>query len=93
MNWRFFLTIENDDSHLGLKQLLRLSSDLGLKEAGEYALELKKVEKANEQKENRAMSGHSRPGSRRSSSRNSRTSSAISGLDETGSLPKSASRM
>ena len=43
---------------------MRLSSDLGLKEAGEYALELKKAERAQEQRENRAASG-SRPGSRR----------------------------
>ena len=48
----------------GLKLLLRLSTDLGLKEAGEYALELKKAERAQEQRENRAASS-SRPGSRR----------------------------
>lgn len=49
---------------LGLKLLIRLSSDLGLKEATEYALELKKVERVQEQRDIRATSG-SRPGSRR----------------------------
>lgn len=45
--------------------LIRLSSDLGLKETAEYAQELKKAERAQEQRESRAASG-SRPGSRRS---------------------------
>ncbi|CAL4120134.1 unnamed protein product, partial [Meganyctiphanes norvegica] len=48
-----------------LKLLFRLSSDLGLKEASEYALELKKAERAQEQRDSRAASGSSRPGSRR----------------------------
>ncbi|XP_069164782.1 intraflagellar transport protein 88 homolog isoform X2 [Procambarus clarkii] len=69
-----------------LKLLIRLSSDLGLKEATEYAQELKKVERAQEQRESRAASG-SRPGSRRSSSRASRSGSAASGHEESGSLP------
>jgi intraflagellar transport protein 88 len=43
----------------GLKFLIRLCSDLGLKEATEYALELKKAEKA---KEVRERIGSSRPG-------------------------------
>jgi hypothetical protein len=42
-----------------LKFLIRLCSDLGLKEATEYALELKKAEKA---KEVRERIGSSRPG-------------------------------
>lgn len=69
-----------------LKLLIRLSSDLGLKEATEYALELKKVERVQEQRDIRATSG-SRPGSRRSSSRASRSGSAISGHEEAGVLP------
>jgi intraflagellar transport protein 88 len=60
-----------------LKFLVKLSSDMGLKEASDYALELKKAERARDVADQRAMS--SRPGSRRSSSRNSaRTSSAVS---------------
>lgn len=62
-----------------LKFLVKLSSDMGLKEANEYALELKKAERSKEVADQRAMS--SRPGSRRSASRNSlgsRTGSAIS---------------
>lgn len=43
----------------GLKFLVRLCSDLGIKEAAEYALELKKAEKA---KEVRERIGSSRPG-------------------------------
>jgi intraflagellar transport protein 88 len=43
----------------GLKFLIRLCSDLGIKEAAEYALELKKAEKA---KEVRERIGSSRPG-------------------------------
>ncbi|XP_042866439.1 intraflagellar transport protein 88 homolog isoform X1 [Penaeus japonicus] len=69
-----------------LKLLIRLSSDLGLKEAAEYAQELKKAERAQEQRESRAASG-SRPGSRRSSSRASRSGSAASGHEEPGALP------
>ncbi|XP_076068805.1 intraflagellar transport protein 88-like protein nompB isoform X2 [Oratosquilla oratoria] len=73
-----------------LKLLFRLSTDLGLKEAADYALELKKAERAQEVRETRAASG-SRPGSRRSSSRASRSGSAISGHEESGALlPKSA---
>ncbi|PNF32805.1 hypothetical protein B7P43_G04474 [Cryptotermes secundus] len=48
-----------------LKFLIRLCSDLGIKEAAEYALELKKAEKA---KEVRERIGSSRPGSLRSGS-------------------------
>ncbi|XP_064098521.1 intraflagellar transport protein 88 homolog isoform X1 [Macrobrachium nipponense] len=69
-----------------LKLLIRLSNDLGLKEAAEYAQELKKVERVHEQRESRAASG-SRPGSRRSSSRASRSGSAASGYEEAGVLP------
>jgi intraflagellar transport protein 88 len=43
----------------GLKFLIRLCSDLGIKEAAQYALELKKAEKA---KEVRERIGSSRPG-------------------------------
>lgn len=60
-----------------LKFLVRLCTDMGLKEASEYATKLKKAEKAKELKEQRANSG-SRPGSRRSSSRTSREGSASS---------------
>ena len=60
-----------------LKFLVKISSDLGLKEAGEYALELKKAERARELKESRISS--SRSGSRMGSSqRNSRNGSAVS---------------
>ena len=65
-----------------LKFLVKISSDLGLKEATEYAHELKKAERAREVRDNRVSS--SRPGSRISSSRasgnnnNSRTGSAVS---------------
>ena len=62
-----------------LKFLVKISSDLGLKEAGEYALELKKAERARELKESRISS--SRSGSRMGSSqRNSRNGSAVSAL-------------
>ena len=62
-----------------LKFLVKISSDLGLKEAGEYALELKKAERARELKESRISS--SRSGSRMGSSqRNSRNGSAVSEL-------------
>lgn len=57
---------------------VKLCSDMGLKEASDYAQELKKAERAREMKDQRATS--SRPGSRRSSSRtsiNSRTGSAV----------------
>jgi intraflagellar transport protein 88 len=59
-----------------LKFLVKLSNDMGLREAPEYAAELKKAEKAREMREARsASSAVSRPGSRRSaSSRNSMTS-------------------
>ena len=66
-----------------LKFLVKLSSDMGLREAADYAAELKKAEKARELREARsANSAASRPGSRRSaSSRNSmaslRTGSAV----------------
>lgn len=64
-----------------LKFLVKLTSDMGLKEASEYASELKKAEKAKDLRDQRATS--SRPGStRRSSSRTSldsrRTGSAVS---------------
>ena len=67
-----------------LKFLVKLSSDMGLKEAQSYALELKKAERARQQRDERAAS--SRPGSRpRTSSRTSlnsgtglRTGSAVS---------------
>lgn len=60
-----------------LKFLVKISSDLGLKEAGEYAMELKKAERARELKESRISS--SRSGSRIGSSRtnNSRNGSAV----------------
>ncbi|XP_039276818.1 intraflagellar transport protein 88 homolog [Nilaparvata lugens] len=52
-----------------LKLLVRMCSDLGLKEASGYAMELKKAEKS---KELRERIGSSRSGSRRSSGRSSR---------------------
>uniref|UniRef100_T1IRH6 Intraflagellar transport protein 88 homolog n=1 Tax=Strigamia maritima TaxID=126957 RepID=T1IRH6_STRMM len=58
-----------------LKFLVRLCSDMGLKEAQDYAIELKKAEKAKEVKERVASS---RPASRHSSSRFPRGSSASS---------------
>ncbi len=61
-----------------LKFLVKICSDMGLKEAMEYAQELKKAERARDMREQRASS--SRPGSRRSSSRasaNSRNGSAV----------------
>ena len=57
---------------------MKLCSDMGLKEAAEYAQELKKAERAKEVREQRASS--SRPGSRISSSRasiHSRAGSAV----------------
>jgi intraflagellar transport protein 88 len=66
-----------------LKFLVKLSSDMGLKEASDYALELKKAERSRDMADQRAMS--SRPGSRRSSSRNSaRTGSAVSATHSPG---------
>ncbi|XP_071442455.1 intraflagellar transport protein 88 homolog [Hetaerina americana] len=62
---------ENTDC---LRFLVRLCSDLGLKEAMEYALELKKAEKS---KDVRERIGSSRPGSWRSSGRPSRVGTAI----------------
>ena len=59
-----------------LKFLVKLSSDMGLKEAGEYAMSLKKAERSRDMAEQRAMS--SRPGSRRSASQGSRSGSAVS---------------
>lgn len=61
-----------------LKFLVRLCTDLGLQEAAEYAIKLKKAEKAKELKEQRVASNTSRPGSRHSSSRTSRDGSASS---------------
>lgn len=63
---------------IGLKFLVRLCTDLGLKEAAEYTSKLKKAEKAKEVKTQRTASSGSRPGSRRSSSRTSRDGSASS---------------
>lgn len=60
----FSKNCNSDRFILGLQLLVRLSSELGLKEAGEYVLELKRAEKA---KEVRERIGSSRPGSRRSS--------------------------
>lgn len=54
---------------LGLKFLVRLCQDLGLKEATNYGLELKKAEKAKEVRARLGSSG--RPESRRSSGRSS----------------------
>ncbi|GBN19818.1 Intraflagellar transport protein 88 [Araneus ventricosus] len=61
-----------------LRFLVRLCTDLGLKEAAEYTNKLKKAEKAKEVKIQRTASSGSRPGSRRSSSRASRDGSASS---------------
>nr|XP_012152917.1 PREDICTED: intraflagellar transport protein 88 homolog isoform X9 [Megachile rotundata] len=68
-----------------LKFLVRLCSDLGLKEAQLYATELKRVEKAKELKDRQ---GSARPGSRRSnSSTSSRTGSGMSVLSDHRSSP------
>lgn len=45
----------------GLRFLVRICTDLGLKEAGDYAVELKRAEKYKEMREERLKSG--RPGS------------------------------
>jgi intraflagellar transport protein 88 len=69
--------VEQKQKKLCLKTVfqVKLCSDMGLKEAAEYAMELKKAERAKEVREQRASS--SRPGSRISSSRGSRTGSAV----------------
>ncbi|XP_043529703.1 intraflagellar transport protein 88 homolog isoform X2 [Frieseomelitta varia] len=68
-----------------LKFLVRLCSDLGLKEAQLYATELKRAEKAKELKDRQ---GSARPGSRRSNSgTSSRTGSGISVLSDHRSSP------
>ena len=54
-----------------LKFLVKICSDMGLKEAMDYAQELKKAERA---KDLRDRASSSRPGSRRSSSRASNLS-------------------
>ncbi|XP_017786261.1 PREDICTED: intraflagellar transport protein 88 homolog [Nicrophorus vespilloides] len=65
-----------------LRFLVRLCSDLGLREAQDYALELKKLEKS---KEVRERVGSSRPGSRRSNSGlSSRAGSGFSPVPENG---------
>ncbi|KAM7308163.1 intraflagellar transport protein 88 homolog isoform X1 [Ixodes scapularis] len=79
-----------------LRFLVRLTTDLGMNEASEYAAKLKKAEKAKELKEHRSSSG-SRSGSRRSSSRLSRDSSASSNASvpseqAASKSPQSASR-
>nr|CAD7458130.1 unnamed protein product [Timema tahoe] len=58
-----------------LKFLIRLSTDLGLKEATDYALELKRAEKSREVRE---RIGSSRPGSLRSGSGRSSRGSPLS---------------
>ncbi|XP_064489410.1 intraflagellar transport protein 88 homolog [Ornithodoros turicata] len=62
-----------------LRFLVRLTSDMGLADAEEYAVRLRKAEKAKELREQRSNSG-SRSGSRRGSSRLSRESSANSNM-------------
>ncbi|KAK6645118.1 hypothetical protein RUM43_001394 [Polyplax serrata] len=57
---------ENPDNIECLQLLVQLSSEFGMKEASDYALELKRAEKA---KEVRERIGSSRSGSRRSSGR------------------------
>lgn len=62
----------------GLKFLVRICSDLGLKEAQEYATKLKKAEKAKELKDQRASSGTRRgSGRRRESSAEAGNQAAI----------------
>lgn len=61
-----------------MKFLVKISSDMGLKDTMDYAQELKKAERA---KDLRDRASSSRPGSRRSSSRASnisRNGSAVS---------------
>ena len=70
-----------------LKFLVKICSDMGLKEAMDYAQELKKAERA---KDLRERASSSRPGSRRSSSRASnlsRNGSALSAPDAASSSP------
>ncbi|XP_033336252.2 intraflagellar transport protein 88-like protein nompB [Megalopta genalis] len=68
-----------------LKFLIRLCSDLGLKEAQMYATELKRAEKAKELKDRQ---GSARPGSRRTNSgASSRTGSGMSMLSDHRSSP------
>ncbi|OXU19875.1 hypothetical protein TSAR_011846 [Trichomalopsis sarcophagae] len=68
-----------------LKFLVRLSNDLGLKEAQTYAIELRRAEKAKETKERH---GSGRPGSRRSNSgTSSRGGSGMSTLSEQRASP------
>lgn len=61
-----------------LRFLVRICTDLGLQEATDFAVKLKKAEKAKEIKNQRVASSGSRPGSRHSSSRTSRDGSASS---------------
>ncbi|KAK3741791.1 hypothetical protein QZH41_001560 [Actinostola sp. cb2023] len=87
-----------------LKFLVRICTDLGLKDVQEYAQKLKKAEKARELKEQRASSGSSRKGSGRGGSASqpgatgSRNSSAGSDatysdpLGEAPARPKTAGR-
>ncbi|XP_015589688.1 intraflagellar transport protein 88 homolog [Cephus cinctus] len=73
-----------------LKFLVRLCSDLGLKEAQLYAAELKKVEKAKELKERQTSSRPGTTGSRRSNSgTSSRGGSGMSTVSEHRSSPTS----
>lgn len=70
-----------------LKFLVRLCSDLGIKEAAQYALELKKAEKA---KEVRERIGSSRPGSLRSGSGRSSRGGLNSPLSDSSQLSAGA---
>jgi len=75
-----------------LKFLVKICSDMGLKEAMDYAQELKKAERA---KDLRDRASSSRPGSRRSSSRASnlsRNGSALSHEPNESSSPLLGSR-
>ena len=71
-----------------LKFLVKLCSDMGLKEASDYAMELKKAERSKDLAEQRAMS--SRPGSRRGSGKGSVRSGSAASAGELG-VPGSAS--
>ncbi|KAG1659633.1 Intraflagellar transport protein 88 [Nymphon striatum] len=64
-----------------LNTLIKMCNDMGLKEADDYMLKLKKAEKAQAMKEQRTNSA-GRPGSRRSSGKLSRNSSASSSKHE-----------
>eukprot|EP00118_Oscarella_pearsei_P028332 m.1902 g.1902 ORF g.1902 m.1902 type:complete len:844 (+) comp8022_c0_seq1:68-2599(+) len=67
-----------------LKFLVRLCTDMGLKEVHEYVTKLKKAEKLRDQKEQRAHSGSRRGSGNRSASKSRNTSAGSEGGGERG---------